>query len=375
MSQELTLFDYAGVPTADVTEIRAAAERIKIRMKRTAEDIIEIGRDLIAVKAKLQHGQFLPWIEAEFEMSEAQAQRFMAVAKKFGNQIPQFAGFQPSVLYSLASAPTEVVAQIETRVAAGQHVTVAEIARLKAEHKAEADQLKLEAAETARKLTELEEKSQAKAEAASRREAYLIADKNDLKQRLANIAREVEKRTWEQADQKYEPIVTRAVRERDEAREALAAKVRELTAAMETARAEAERAAGEMAEAEAARLIETRKKELAEIDQAYQRAQRNCQAAHAQEERARQELLQTRKMIEQHQAELARWSSSEGELVDQVKLATEVAEFIGTKMADLMMFDHAPHTAAIDKLTRAAGICSQFSQALQAFASPRVASA
>ena len=56
-------------------QARAAAERIKLRLKRTVEDIIEIGRELTTVKAELPHGQFLPWIAAEFEMSEDTAAR------------------------------------------------------------------------------------------------------------------------------------------------------------------------------------------------------------------------------------------------------------------------------------------------------------
>tara|TARA_R110002020_G_scaffold150446_1_gene327143 strand:- start:7053 stop:7166 length:114 start_codon:yes stop_codon:yes gene_type:complete len=32
-------------------------------------DIIEIGRDLIAVKAEIGHGNFLPWIEKEFRVN------------------------------------------------------------------------------------------------------------------------------------------------------------------------------------------------------------------------------------------------------------------------------------------------------------------
>lgn len=44
--------------------------RWKIITKRTVEDIIEIGRELTVVKADLPHGQFLPWIAAEFEMSQ-----------------------------------------------------------------------------------------------------------------------------------------------------------------------------------------------------------------------------------------------------------------------------------------------------------------
>jgi hypothetical protein len=81
------------------------------RNARTAQDIIEIGKDLAAVKDALPHGQFGKWIEAEFEMSQDTAGRFMNVAAKLKDQIPHGAEFQPSVLYALAapSTPDEVV--------------------------------------------------------------------------------------------------------------------------------------------------------------------------------------------------------------------------------------------------------------------------
>ncbi len=80
-------FDYAALPVDAALTARAAAERIKLRLKRTVEDIIEIGRELTAVKDELPHGQFLPWIAAEFEMSHVTATQFMNVAERFGGQI------------------------------------------------------------------------------------------------------------------------------------------------------------------------------------------------------------------------------------------------------------------------------------------------
>ena len=68
----------------------------------------------------LPHGKFLPWIADEFEMSEDAAQRFMAVASRFG-EIPQFAVFKPSVLYALASpsTPDSVVEKAIEKAEAG----------------------------------------------------------------------------------------------------------------------------------------------------------------------------------------------------------------------------------------------------------------
>ena len=76
---------------------RTAAERIKLRLKRTVEDIIEIGRELTAVKDELPHGQFLPWIAAEFEMSDRTANDFMNVANRFGGKSEIIADFKPTM--------------------------------------------------------------------------------------------------------------------------------------------------------------------------------------------------------------------------------------------------------------------------------------
>lgn len=57
-------------------------------------------------------------------MSEDAAQRFMAVASRFG-EIPQFAVFKPSVLYALASpsTPDSVVEKAIEKAESGESVT------------------------------------------------------------------------------------------------------------------------------------------------------------------------------------------------------------------------------------------------------------
>lgn len=55
-------FDYNILPKDVYTEVKLSAERIKMRMKRTVEDIIEIGRELSLTKQRLPHGKFMSWI-------------------------------------------------------------------------------------------------------------------------------------------------------------------------------------------------------------------------------------------------------------------------------------------------------------------------
>jgi hypothetical protein len=74
------------------TVVIDATARIKSRISRAVQDIIEIGRDLAIVKQHVGHGQFLKWIKTEFAMSEDTAERFMNVANNLADQIPHGCG-------------------------------------------------------------------------------------------------------------------------------------------------------------------------------------------------------------------------------------------------------------------------------------------
>jgi|GEM_PF-6455319 len=81
-----------------------AAERVRLRLKRTAEDIIAIGHELIAVKADLDHGQFQAWLQMEFDMTDRTARRFIQVAERFQTKSDIMSDLPATILYQL-SAP------------------------------------------------------------------------------------------------------------------------------------------------------------------------------------------------------------------------------------------------------------------------------
>jgi len=123
-----TSFNYAELSTETELELRLSAERIRTRMKRTAEDIVEIGHELIDAKARLNktneeiqnkgYGQFGSWLQSEFGMTDRTARNFMQVAEKFPKISEKFSEMSPSILYMLAS-PTEsvretVIAQVQS---------------------------------------------------------------------------------------------------------------------------------------------------------------------------------------------------------------------------------------------------------------------
>lgn len=163
-------FDYAMLPVDAALNARAAAERIKLRLKRTVEDIIEIGRELTAVKADLPHGHFLPWIAAEFEMSHVTATQFMNVSERFGGQILNNLTFKPTVLYALAapSTPETVIDKAIEKAESGEKVTVADVKDWKAEIESEkkareiaerrSNEFSIESNDRRKKIIELESK-------------------------------------------------------------------------------------------------------------------------------------------------------------------------------------------------------------------------
>ena len=101
------LFDYAALDTETSTFVQQRTDEIKALMRRTAEDIIVIGRKLAEVKAHLGHGRFLDWLAAEFGWHRFTANRFMQVAEVFSDlEMSQIVTFAPSALYLLAAPST-----------------------------------------------------------------------------------------------------------------------------------------------------------------------------------------------------------------------------------------------------------------------------
>jgi hypothetical protein len=104
MNDQMTL---PMVLADDAVTLDERAQRIRDLVGVARVCIIEIGRELIAAKGKVAHGEWLPWLDAEFGWSEDKAHRFMRVARAF--QIPhcaEFAGLtiEATALYAL-SAP------------------------------------------------------------------------------------------------------------------------------------------------------------------------------------------------------------------------------------------------------------------------------
>jgi uncharacterized protein YecE (DUF72 family) len=114
-------FNYDLLEAKVAEKVRTSADRIRERVKKTVEDIIDVGNDLLAVKEALPHGQFGPWLKAE---------RFKSA--KFAD-LP----IQPSAAYLLAApaVPDEARQVAVEKAEAGEEITTAVAKEIVAEAK------------------------------------------------------------------------------------------------------------------------------------------------------------------------------------------------------------------------------------------------
>jgi len=121
-------FDYASLPNDVRPVVIAAAAAIRARIRRTTEDMLEIGRQLTAIKSSLPHGAWREWLAAEFEMSERAAQGCMqAAAFADETKSANLADLPPSTVSRLIAAPLPVRASLLSRVEAGEKVTLSDV--------------------------------------------------------------------------------------------------------------------------------------------------------------------------------------------------------------------------------------------------------
>ncbi|MBM4199686.1 MAG: DUF3102 domain-containing protein [Gammaproteobacteria bacterium] len=99
------------------------------------------GDRLLKAKVQVVHGQWLDWLAAHCKVERSQAAKYMRLAREMPelldpNGCPGI--HLPGIKHAIAllSADDEVKAEVHSRLAAGETVTVQEIERLKREHSA-----------------------------------------------------------------------------------------------------------------------------------------------------------------------------------------------------------------------------------------------
>lgn len=139
-AEQSTRFDYAALDLQTARAIRVSAERIRQLIRRSLDDVIEIGTMLISVKQTLRHGEFQPWLHCEFGWKERSARNFMNVAQRFKSARVADLEVDVTAAYLLAapSTPERARTMALERAEDGQHITHALareiITKTKAEH-------------------------------------------------------------------------------------------------------------------------------------------------------------------------------------------------------------------------------------------------
>lgn len=117
------------VTTTVQPSLHERATRIRSLVDVTRGCIIEIGRELIAAKAEVGHGQWLRWLDDEFGWATSTADNYMLAARKFptlGNMTGL--AIDATALYALSSpdVPQAVRAEALKRAQDGEQVSKAD---------------------------------------------------------------------------------------------------------------------------------------------------------------------------------------------------------------------------------------------------------
>ena len=123
--QQTPEFNYRELATETRVSVHRLTSEIKSLMRRSAQDIVDIGQKLVEVKEHLGHGSFINWLKFEFNWSVSSANKFMQVWEQF-----KFVNFTnlnitASALYLIAapSTPSEARAEVLKRASCGENIT------------------------------------------------------------------------------------------------------------------------------------------------------------------------------------------------------------------------------------------------------------
>ncbi|MGF1498746.1 MAG: DUF3102 domain-containing protein [Elainellaceae cyanobacterium] len=119
-------FDYQLLTSEQQRIVQQRTGEIRERLRRTAQDIWEIGQRLVEVRSQLKYGQFEAWLKAEFGWSRRTAYNFISVYETFQGSA-NFAQIDiaTSALYLLAAPSTSphIRNEVLERAQKGEKIT------------------------------------------------------------------------------------------------------------------------------------------------------------------------------------------------------------------------------------------------------------
>lgn len=176
-------FDYETMAADVAQEARAVVDRHRARSRAY---FMDTGRDLIAIKERLEHGLFQKWVEAEIGLPIRTAQNFMRAASALGHKSETVAHLPQGVLYQLAaqSTPAPLREEIVSRIESGEPLSPHQIRGIVAKARKEAREQK-EAAKLSPEERRLQVKRKKEREARRQREhqEYLRETEDRTKQK------------------------------------------------------------------------------------------------------------------------------------------------------------------------------------------------
>jgi Protein of unknown function (DUF3102) len=117
----ITPYAYDALPDqGQATRLKAAAKRIRDLFRG---GVVEVGRELIAVKEEIGHGSFCRWITAEFAMTERTAQNYMAAATLAQEKSETVSYLPATILYRLGSTSPKARGEVMKRLERGEQLS------------------------------------------------------------------------------------------------------------------------------------------------------------------------------------------------------------------------------------------------------------
>ncbi|MGB8702652.1 MAG: DUF3102 domain-containing protein [Thermosynechococcaceae cyanobacterium] len=120
------IFDYDTLNPIARQKVQDKTSELKSLIRRSAQDIVDIGQRLIEVRDELEYGNFRRWLKSEFSWSASTATKFIQVATQFSCVNFTQLEIAASALYLLArpSIPEEARNEALTRAAKGESITL-----------------------------------------------------------------------------------------------------------------------------------------------------------------------------------------------------------------------------------------------------------
>jgi hypothetical protein len=131
-TQSPAAFPYGELPPEKAAELQQLAESIRGLGRKQIDAMIEIGRKLAKAQEELEHGQFIPWITAEFDMSHRTALNYIHLAKLAADKPEIISDLPPTAGYLIAAPGTPSAARqaVADRIRAGEALKVDDVKKI-----------------------------------------------------------------------------------------------------------------------------------------------------------------------------------------------------------------------------------------------------